>query len=615
MLRKKGVLTLLILAGLFFLLSYFLTDRWLESKLESLGEAIVGAKVEIDNLNFSFTQVLISWDRLQVTDPQKTMQNMFETGTCRFDLEFWPLLSKKIIIEDFRVEDLRTGTPRETDGKLPEPPEKGPGFMDRFIASTVERLNNEVAAELPVTSFNFKQDLNVDSLMRILNLQSPQRLQALKDDLNSKYQEWQNKLSSLTFDKDLKKIEKQAKAIKPDQIKTLDQVQKTIVQVNEIKTTLDKVNKQINDAKKNFTRDLEETRQSLSQIDDWIAEDYKRAMAMAKLPDFSLQNIAGMLFGRQVVNRVSQYLSYVGTVRHYAGMLQSEQPKKEKPPRLKGQDIRFYKENARPELWIKQILLAGQTHDGLPLQGEVLNITSNQRIIGQPTSIALKGGGKTGINFNFNGTLDYRSEIPQEKFRLNYGGFSLNGTRLSDSPLLPNTIRSGVGLLESGLDLKGEQLSAEVRFIAKKIQFDFAKQKPESKLEQLLQETLAGIKKLDFTVKIFADSSRLRFSVQSSLDKVLADRLKGTVSRELEKAKKQIRERIDREVGKYKKEVLQLAENNEKNISAKVAEYERLLAAQNKQIDAQLKNIEKKIDEEKKKLGKDVSKKIMDLFK
>ena len=615
MLRTKGIISLLILAGLFILLSYFLTDRWLESKLESLGESIVGARVEIDHLNFSFTKVMVSWDRLQVTDPKKTMQNMFETGTCRFDLEFWPLLSRKIIIEDFRIEDLRTGTPRETDGKLPEPPKKEPGYTDRFISSTIDKLNERVVAELPVASFDFKQDLNVDSLLQMLDLKSPQRMQALKKELADKYQEWQSRLSSFTFMEDLKKIEKQAKTIKPEQIKTLDQVQKTIVQVNEIKTTLDKVNKQINEAKNNFTKDLQTTRQELSQIDDWIAEDYNRAMAMAKLPDFSLQNIAGILFGRQVVARITQYLSYIGTVRHYAAMLKSDQPKEEKPPRLKGQDIRFYEKNARPGFWLKTLVLNGQTHDGLPLEGKASNITSNQAIIGQPTSVTIRGGGKKGINFDFNGILDYRKEIPQENFKLNYTGFSLNGTRLSDSPLLPNKIRSGTGRLESRLDLKGSRFTAMVTFIAQKIQFDYASQKPKSKIEKLIQETLRGVKTVDFSVNIFADSSRLRFSVKSSLDKVLADQLKGTVNRELEKAKQQLKTRIDQEIGKYKEELLKFAGANEKDIVAKVQEYEKLLDKENKIIDEQLKKTEKKIDDEKKKLEKNVTKKVLDLFK
>jgi len=118
MFRWKGILFLLALFGLFIILSIIFTDIWLESELEGLGNSIVGARVEIDNLDLSFTDLSISWDRLQVTNPKSTMKNMLETGNCEFDMEFLPLLSKKVIIENFAVTEVRTNTDRETDGKL-----------------------------------------------------------------------------------------------------------------------------------------------------------------------------------------------------------------------------------------------------------------------------------------------------------------------------------------------------------------------------------------------------------------------------------------------------------------------------------------------------------------
>ena len=64
MFRWKGILLLIALFGLFIILSFIFTDIWLESELEGLGNSIVGARVEIDNLDLSFTDLSISWDRL-----------------------------------------------------------------------------------------------------------------------------------------------------------------------------------------------------------------------------------------------------------------------------------------------------------------------------------------------------------------------------------------------------------------------------------------------------------------------------------------------------------------------------------------------------------------------
>ena len=106
MIRWKGIIFLGILITLVFVLSFIFTDQWLEHRLEGLGESIVGAKVEIDDLELSITQLIVSWQRLQVADPEQTMQNMIETGNCEFDLEFLPLLSSKIIIEDFKIQKI-----------------------------------------------------------------------------------------------------------------------------------------------------------------------------------------------------------------------------------------------------------------------------------------------------------------------------------------------------------------------------------------------------------------------------------------------------------------------------------------------------------------------------
>ena len=116
MFRWKGIIVIAVIIIIFVVLSFIFTDTWLEKQLEDFGSSVVGAKVEIDNLDLSITEVKIAWSRIQVTHPQHTMKNMFETELCEFDMEFWPLLRKKIIIEDFLIQGFKTFTDRETDG-------------------------------------------------------------------------------------------------------------------------------------------------------------------------------------------------------------------------------------------------------------------------------------------------------------------------------------------------------------------------------------------------------------------------------------------------------------------------------------------------------------------
>ena len=116
--RWKGIIFLVAIIFLAFLLSWIFSNKIVENELENLGTTIVGARVEIDDLDFSLSDLYIRWSKLQVTDPDNTMKNLLETGQTDFDLELIPLFSGKVIIENIQISDVQSGTDRETDGAI-----------------------------------------------------------------------------------------------------------------------------------------------------------------------------------------------------------------------------------------------------------------------------------------------------------------------------------------------------------------------------------------------------------------------------------------------------------------------------------------------------------------
>ena len=139
--RWKGIIFLIVLFAIIVALSFIFTDRWLESQLEDTASGLNGAKVEIDDLDFSIFGPVLSWERLQVTDPENTMKNMVESGFCEFKMEFLPLLSKKVIIENIQLTGLLTNTDRETDGAISKE-ERIVISQPNFVKETVRLLDN-----------------------------------------------------------------------------------------------------------------------------------------------------------------------------------------------------------------------------------------------------------------------------------------------------------------------------------------------------------------------------------------------------------------------------------------------------------------------------------------
>lgn len=615
MIRWKGIIVLAVLAVIFFVLSWLLTDTWLEARLESLGTSINGAKVEIDNLDFSLVSVHMKWDRLQVTDPKNTMKNLIETGRTDFDLEFWPLLSEKVIIDNIQVSDIRTYTDRETDGAIPKEAKKKksePGFIGRTANKLSERVKETSAQRIS----GVKQKVNVDSIMQILNLQSVERIDSLQKSLKEKYENWDQRLGKLEIEKKAKEVERKIKSIEPEKIKKIDKLQKTLNTANEVKETVETLSEEFKSIKKDFLSDLDQARGSLDQVDNWIEADYRRARSLARLPDISAQNIGAMIFGDQIIGRFNKYLGYVGKAREYAAKVISDKPEKKDPPRLKGQDIYFFNKNARPDFWIKKINLSGETADQLRLEGLAQNIVSDQRFIGKTTEIKIQGSKESGAKAAFNATLNYLETEPAENFELNYAGFSLANTSISKSKLLPKKVKKGTGTVIAALNLHGKEINSEIKFIAANLTFDFsALEQKSSQLERMIASTIKGIDKIDVLAKVSGEQDNLDLSIKSNLDDLLMKSLRETVSKEIDKAKQQIQARIDKEVGKYRDQLNALVQGKEKELKAEMKKIEDLVKEQEQKIEDKKKEIEAQIEKEKKKLGKDAARKLKDLFK
>ena len=610
MLRKKGIIALLIIAALIFLSGLVFTDTWLEKRLENLGSSIVGAKVEFDGLDLSLIGMHLKWDRLQVANPKKTMENMIETGECAFDIEFLPLLSKKVIIENFELSDLRTGTERKTDGYIEKKKEKFSSEKG-FVSKSMERLENEIAEAPAFNLSDYGKKVNVDSVVALLDLQSPRRIDSLKNDLESKYRDWQSKLAGLKIEKEAKDIETRLKALDVKKIKNLKSLQKALKSLKKIKKALNKISQNLDDTKGQISSDMSAVKKSLARVEVWISDDYKQAMAMAKVPDINTQNIGKLIFGKKIVNQVNSYLGYVAKARSYAAKLKSDKPQKEDPPRLKGQDIYFYNKNARPDFWIKQIKLSGQTPDEISLSGVVYNIVSDQRLINMATDFSLSGSGKDGRSISLQGALNYLQEEPREAFTMRYAGFSLDNVKLSGSSLLPYKIKSGTGDLEVSLQMKGEELKGKINFTGRDLHFNFDAQKKEkNKLQTIIRDIVRNTKSINFAAVLSGKKDRLNFLLKSNLDELFVKNLKASLGKEVRQAKEKIRAKVDKQVNKRKDKLDKLVAAKDKQLQSEIKKYEKIAKEQLKLADGKKAEIKK----QKKKLEGKVKDKLKNLF-
>lgn len=607
--RIGGIITVLVLAGIGFAATYFITDEWVEGQIEYQGSILNEAKVELDGFDFSLWNLHIKWSRLQVANSNNTMQNTFETGETEFSMEFWPLiLRNKVIVDDVRLTGFQMDTERETDGSF-EVPEDVKNEDPGFVYSVVSQVTSEAKKNAEVKFTDVQDDLNVDSLMAKVNIQSVDKIDSLRNDIQQKYSKWDSTFKNTKINQEIAKVRSTAESIKPKEIKQPKQVVEAIENMQKLRKQVDSLKTRAENLKKEFEQDYGTTRNELGQVDDWIRDDYQRALSIAKLPDLDAQNIGKALFGQNLLGDYAAYLEYIAIAREYGSRLAGEEDSVQEIPRYEGLDYEFSDKYDYPGFWFKNIELSGKTKSDISISGTVTDISSSQKKTGQPVKFNVQGQDENKVALTVNGEFNYLEEEPRESFRVNYAGFTLSKARLSGSDLLPYELKTGTGELNVEMSIIDKRIDSRIDYLAKNISFDFAAAgRPNNRVESLIRNAIESTDQVDVTALVDNINGPLRVRVRSNVDDLFMNALKKTVSREVENAKRKIRAEVQKQVAGKKQQLEKLKAEKEAELRKR---YEELQAKADEQLQV-VEEKKKELEERKKELEDSLKDKIKD---
>jgi uncharacterized protein (TIGR03545 family) len=286
---------------------------------------------------------------------------------------------------------------------------------------------------------------------------------------------------------------------------------------------------------------------------------------MAGLPEFSLETMAAMIFGRPVAGKMEKALKVLDRVRNYSQKVGSYIPAKEFPPRGMGQDIVFSTEQDFPRFWIKTLRLSGETAQGIGIGGEMLHLVSDQKKIDRPTTLQLGGSRADGAGLDVSALVDGRGDEPMERYDLLLKGVPLEGVRITEFPFLDYPLSAGAADLSAKVDFRGSHLHAEIGFSGRDVAFDTAA-RPEGLDDDLYELSLAMIRDIgdiDLLATVDQHGDDFRLSMRSNLDDVVMDSLTQLVSDEVKTFQRELMERIERETGLDRTAVEALVEERE----------------------------------------------------
>lgn len=606
--RLGGVITVIVLIGLGFATAYFVTDDWIESNIEYEASVLNEAKVEVDGFEFSLLNLKLKWDRLQVANKNSTMENTFETGMTEFSMQFWPLiLANKVVVNNVKLTGFQLATERETDGYF-EIPEEEKDQEPGFIYSVVDQVTSQARKNAEVRFTDIRDELNVDSLMARVDIRTDDKVDSLRNGIRKTYTKWDSTFNNTNINEEIAQINRRVDSIKVQEFKDPKKVVVTIEQVKKLKNQVDSLKNRAETLKQNFENDYGTNRDEISQVDNWIQDDYQRAVNMAKLPDLDVQNIGTALFGENLLGDYAVYLEYVAIAREYGSRFIGDDDT-ERIPRYEGVNYQFSDKYDLPGLWFKNIELSGRTLSDVAISGQVTNISSDQKKAGQPIEFNIGGIDENQVNLSLTGEFNYLEERPRESFEFNYSGFTLANAKLSGSDLLPYELKSGKGDVNVALDLTGQRIDSRIDYIANDISFDFASVgEPKNQLESLIRRAIGNTDQIDISALIDNVDGPLRIRLRSNVDDLFMNALRQTVSEKVAEAKRKIEAEVKQQVAGKKEELAAFKSEKEAEIMDRYNEMQT-------RIQEQLDKVEKKqkeLEEKKKELEEALKNKLKD---
>lgn len=612
--RKKGIIILAVFIVIVIALSLIFTDRWLEKRLESGGSALLGARVEIDNLDVSLLRLHVRWDSLQATNPNNTMKNILTTGRTEFDMQLVPLLSKKVVIEDIVMTHVTSGTERMTDGKI-EKKKKAGSNADNILAKTMDRLEKNITSA-PVWNLESLSNMNLDSILQVLQIHSPQKIDSLQNEFTKTYAMWDSAFAKVTWKDDFNFLNSRLSAIEPDDIKTLEGLQTAYQTLEKVKARVDSLGSFVKKTRTHLSSDLQDAATQAAHVDDWIAADYNNALAQAKLPSIDKAGIAQMLFGDTITRRVVQVLGLLNKARSYSAKFASDKPKKEKPPRMKGQTIYFKGLHPLPNFWVKNVELSGMTQTGLTLEGRIRNIVSNQKMIGAATTAVINLQRADGASARLSGELNYLGPAPQEQLLLKMSDAPLKNITFS-SDILAAEMTSAKGNGEASLVASEDTVTGALELSAKDMKFDF-KETANDPLQQTVQKIVQNAKTVHVSAMLRGMNDKTQLDLSSNLDNLFSKELKAIAGAEIDKARSAIHAKVESQVGGAKQKFDDYVKQEVSLLETEMSTYEELLNNQNELLASKKKKMDERIAQEKKKAQKNLQgeakKKLKGLF-
>lgn len=593
-----------LVTGLYF---HFFFDLHLRKGLEWAGYQAVGAEVNIASLETRFLSASLKIKKIEVTDAEKPTHNSLKIGEIRFSMGWDALLRAKILINEAVIEQIEFGVARAKPGKVkpPEPPSTDPSLTDKLKAQALAEAQgaagDNVLGDVIAMLGGADAQTQLDKLQN--SLPSKALLEKFDADLKAKQQAWDAKLKSLPQGKDIQALNDRLNKVKYKDFKSPQELQSSLQELDRLFKDGDAMYKQVQSTGDEMSKDLKNIESQYKEIEKQIRADISALEQHFRIPKLDAKAMTMAVFNRYLAPYKSKFYRYKELATKYVppNLMNKNNANADEiiqpHPREEGISYEFGRKNSYPLFWIKRTAVssqAGATPEAGNIRGEILDITSNQRITQKPTVASLAGDfpAKEILGFLIKVSVDNSQELSEIDYRFTVSSYPISGRPLVETPDVKLAFAKATGsfaLDGTVVGLKEITLNLQNRFT----KIDYAISSTNEIADQILKGVFAGIPTVDLNVTGKGEFPNIPFSVNSNLGPELQKGFERQIQAKIDEARKRIEAMIQEEIGKQKALV-------EAQLTQLRGELDREVKKAQAQLEDQKKQIEARVDQAKK---------------
>ena len=635
--RFEAVIPVVIIIALIYVYFHFFFDRHMKSAIEFGGYQALGSEVNVAEVKTSFWNASLSIKGIQVTNAENPTHNLFEIGEIRFSCTWDAILRAKILINEAVIENIGIANRRSRPGKVkpPEPPSNEPSALakeaDKLKDKALDKVEEEYDQNIfgDIASVAGGADAN-EQLKKIEGeLKSKVKMKEVETLVQTKQKYWEDRFKTLPKESEVRNLGDRLKAVQTSNFKNPQELEKSLKEIDSVLKEADAKVKSVQSAAQDLETDVKLLELEVKNLDQAVKDDIKSLQERLSLPDFDAAKLVKALLMPYIQPYMNQFQHYNALAKKYLPPNIVNKKNKDEAdvvqprPRAKGVSYEFGRPNAYPLFWMKRAAINSKANaeKGFgDLSGELTHVTSNQPLIGKPTTFKLAG------NFPTQEIMDMLLQVvldatrPENKVIAQFaiGSYPIGNKVITKSDDVSLAFVKATGSMNLNAEINSEvgfkfQLLNEM----KQVQYDIAAKSKD--IEQILKNVFNGIPVFNLNVSGEGRFPKIPLKIVSNIGEELSRGFSREINAKIEEAKAKVKAYVDEQINQQKQKI-------EADLNKLKTQYQKEITKINEQINAQKKDAEQKVEtakkdadaqlkKEKKKAEEDLKKKALEEMK